>query len=698
MTEEEYRADLIAEANATAEVIGCGLREAFVSEVVDRLREAEEVPDAEPCPEQVTGPSQRRVELDAYSFDDTDNSVHLFLAIRVGGPGMPTTFALSEARDQGFRRLEAVWEFSRNGWLEQNIEESRPLWALARDIRLHLQPSALRLHILSDRPLSERVKQIPSAKASDGTPTHFQIWDISRLFRIHRASSARDDLEVDFSVVEGGGVPVLPATAGNAGYQAYLAAIPADVLADTFLVHGSRLLEGNVRTYLGRRGNVNKAIERTIEREPERFFAYNNGIAATAKQVDIRRGPDGVLRLVSATDLQIVNGAQTTASVAAARRAGKANLSAVSVPMKLSVVAPEIAKDLIPEISRSANSQNAVKKSDFFANHEFHRRMEGISRRLLASATGGSQVQTHWYYERARGQWLNDQTGMTKSKQDAFQRQNPRSQVITKTDLAVVELAFSGRPHTACTGAEKSFQVFAEQISDDFDTDAKRQQYGDNWFRAAVAHVILFRTAERLVQKADWYGGGGERRPIVAHSMNRLVELAREISLGGTIDWLKIWGAQEVALALQAQILEIARQVAEVLRNPETLGQSVTEWGKKQACTSQTGRVPVIVTDGFEAYVQTADDIRDRKRTEREATAVDEGLDAQTQLLNFPLEAWSDLVRFAKNGDVGATPQDLKAILAIQRGRLPNDRQAKSLASLLARCEKAGFVISEMTA
>ena len=48
------------------------------------------------------------------------------------------------------------------------------------------------------------------------------------------------------------------------------------------------------------------------------------------------------------------------------------------VPMKLSVVTPIVASDLIPFISRFANSQNGVRPSDFFANHAFHRRIEEV--------------------------------------------------------------------------------------------------------------------------------------------------------------------------------------------------------------------------------------------------------------------------------------------------------------------------------
>ncbi len=90
---------------------------------------------------------------------------------------------------------------------------------------------------------------------------------------------------------------------------------------------------------------------------------------------NVRRG-DGSIIVTSATDLQIVNGAQTTASLASAARDKTLVAGAVFVPMKLSVVTPAVASDLIPLISRFANSQNGVRPSDFFANHAFHRRIE----------------------------------------------------------------------------------------------------------------------------------------------------------------------------------------------------------------------------------------------------------------------------------------------------------------------------------
>lgn len=110
MTEEEFRADLLAAAASRAETHATGLREAFVGEVLERLCEAGELPDAESCPETLIGQRGGRLEVDAFAFDEADESLHLFVASRDGGEVMPAAITLSEARDQAFNRLLRVFE------------------------------------------------------------------------------------------------------------------------------------------------------------------------------------------------------------------------------------------------------------------------------------------------------------------------------------------------------------------------------------------------------------------------------------------------------------------------------------------------------------------------------------------------------------------------------------------------------------
>ena len=95
--------------------------------------------------------------------------------------------------------------------------------------------------------------------------------------------------------------------------------------------------------------------------------------------------------------------------------------------MKLIIVEGEFETELVPKISRFANSQNAVSEADFFSNHEFHQRMEEKSRRLLAPAQAGSAFQTKWYYERTRGQYQSEKAKLTPAGIRKFEAQYPSS-------------------------------------------------------------------------------------------------------------------------------------------------------------------------------------------------------------------------------------------------------------------------------
>jgi AIPR protein/abortive infection phage resistance-like protein len=695
MTDEEFRADLLAAAASRAESHVTGLREAFVSEVLERLREAGEAPEAEICAEKLEGHRRRLLEIDAFSIDEADLSLHLFIATRDGGSEMPARINLSDARDQGFNRLLAVYEQARDGWLTQNIEESRPMWALARRIETSLKPSAVRLHVLTDRMVSERLREIPPQEASDGVSVTFQIWDITRLQRIHEAQSARDDLFVDLTSLPGGGLPVLPAAVGVGDYEAYLAVVPGEFLADIYLRHGSRLLEGNVRTFLGRRGNVNKGIATTLAKEPARFFAYNNGIATTATAVTTIDTPGKTRLLTGVSDLQIVNGAQTTASLASLRLEGKLPVGAVFVPMKLSVVAPEIASGLVQEISRCANSQNAIRASDFFANHPFHLRMEEISRRILAPAIGGSQVQTHWYYERARGQYLNDQATLKSSaKRDQFGRLNPRHQVITKTDLAKVESCFDQLPDVACKGAEKAFDAFADRVAAEWEDETKRSVYGDDWYRAAAARTILFRATEALVSKADWYesGGRGYRAQIVAYTTARLAALAARKSNGGRLDYHKVWAAQTAGEVLERQLAKIAEVMNQVLWSPPQAGQNISEWAKQQACRKRALETDVPMIGGFDRFLVDRMNARSDERKQREDQRVTDGLAAVSEVVTLGAGYWQKLRDFARENKIASPEED--SALGIACGvpkKIPADWQAARALDVRRRCSEAGF-------
>ena len=87
--------------------------------------------------------------------------------------------------------------------------------------------------------------------------------------------------------------------------------------ADVYEKYGTRLLELNVRAFLGLGGkkSVNSGLRTTILQAPNRFLAYNNGLVTTVDGHRSDRTGAGGLAIRNLRGLQIVNGGQTTASL-----------------------------------------------------------------------------------------------------------------------------------------------------------------------------------------------------------------------------------------------------------------------------------------------------------------------------------------------------------------------------------------------
>ena len=184
----------------------------------------------------------------------------------------------------------------------------------------------------------------------------------------------------------------------------------------------------------------------------------------------------------------------------------KDQLAQVFVQMKLTVVPPERGEEIVPKISEYANTQNKVNAADFFANHPFHVRMEQFSRGIIFTAREGERHDSKWFYERARGQYLNARAKLTTAQQKSFDLEYPKSQLFTKTDLAKFEFSARGKPEVVSKGAQKNFAEFAKDIGDAW---TKREAvYDELWFKRLVAKAIVFRRLETEVPKQPWYEGG----------------------------------------------------------------------------------------------------------------------------------------------------------------------------------------------
>jgi hypothetical protein len=335
-----------------------------------------------------------------------------------------------------------------------------------------------------------------------------------------------------------------------------------------------------VRAFLGVRGrkSVNAGLRRTILEEPGHFLAYNNGIVATADEIEMKNGPRGTLGITLLRGLQIVNGGQTTASLHRARKQDKTSLDGIAVCAKIIKVKAENLDAMVAAVSRSANSQNTVQPADFSANDPFHTTVE-----TLANNTWLPDQKGRWFYERARGSYSAAESKASSRVADKrrFASETPKQRRFAKTDLAKYLNAWDQQPHLVSFGNQKNFQSFMQEL---------KERYPDGflpdeaWFRAFVAKAIMFRTVQAIVK--------AHKFPAYQANVSAYTVACLSAKTDGQIDFEAIWSHQAISPELSAMIEAWTVEIDKRLRSTAKT-RMPSEWAKKAECWEALRETPL---------------------------------------------------------------------------------------------------------
>ncbi|MFJ9501556.1 AIPR family protein [Brevibacillus centrosporus] len=686
---QEFRKELLEEVRSTASAYGEGSSAAFVGIVSNYLVNAEVLPDFEAAFYHGTGIRNRKLRIDGYALDEFDYTMNLIVADYVGDD-KERTLTRSEAEHIFEWPMRFIDETYNNN-LQRKVEISSAAADLIDILRTNRgRIRKYRILLFTDGYMSGRIESFP-VKEFEGIMVEYQIWDVERLYKIFLAESGRESIEIDFSAYSEKGMPCLDTSKlGENPYRSFLCVIPGTLLAEIYDLYGAQLLEGNVRSFLSTKVAVNKKIRETILNAPQMFFAYNNGVSATAMEVVIQDTPEGKF-ITSVKDFQIINGGQTTASLSNARYKDKADLSLISVQMKLTEINTDLdeAYNLMEKISRSSNSQNKVSDADFFSTHPFHIRIEQISRRIFAPATGGAQHDTHWFYERARGQYFQAQMRMTKAERNRFLNQNPKNQLITKTDLAKARNSWRGLPHIVSKGAQANFSEFAQWVDDEW--SKSDESFNEKFFQESIALYLLFKHVEKLITQQTWYEQG-YRANIVTYSIALLAHLMKSQYPQHTLDFQIIWNKQEVPNVITNQMKIVAKAVHDSLTDPSRAIANVTQWCKREACWNRVKTLPLSLDSNIESVLIDVDNAKSVARIARMDQKMVTGIEAQTKVVNYGAEYWKRLQTFVAEKKVPYHLEEESLKIACQMPvKLPNSVHSQKLLSLLNRAMEEGW-------
>ncbi len=678
---EEYYQDFFQEIIGAADAGGQFVEDTFFELACEKLVDAGDLDSAHRA--HYLPPKGMRI--DGYGGDpiDTDNVLNLIIL------DFQQTLEIETLTQTQmniiFNRALNFLQRSLDPSFRDGLEETSPAFGLADLIESRWRAiEKVRIFLISNRVLSARVDGREAGEFDDIAIT-YSVWDLGRLHRFVTSGFALEEIEIDLEEDFSQPLSALPAYLGNANYQSYLVAIPGTLLAQIYDRWGARLLEQNVRVFLQARGNVNKGIQATIENRPDMFFAYNNGITATAEGIKVKEEL-GQHLITHIKNLQIVNGGQTTASVHLASRNKEIDLSSVFVQMKLSIINSDEAMEVVPKISEYANSQNRVNAADFFANHLYHVRLEGFSRRILAPSPEGTFRQSKWFYERARGQYQDARAKRTRTERKKFDLEYPKRQVFTKTDLAKFLNVWEGKPDIVSMGAQKNFADFANVVGKEW--NKQEDSFNEMYYQHTIAKAIIFKEVERLVSDQEWYEGG-YRANIVAYAIAKMGH-----DINGLLDFDKVWRNQTMSKVLRQAFEVVSKAVHDVIVQPAPGIKNVTEWAKKQACWHRVQELKIEWPTGFKGEKITKEAKKEEEKSAKKDQKMLNGIEAQTAVVNAGGAFWKEVKDWGDSRTLLSIKEaGILDVAASIPAKLPTEKQCMATIDTLHRLNEEGCPI-----
>ena len=510
------------------------------------------------------------LRLSGYAVSDDCDQLDLFVSL-YAGVDIPTPIPEVEtktAAEQCLRFLKLCAE----GKMSAKLDQSTDIHSLAETLQgIYNDLEQIRVYVITDRVARSKFFQ---SRDIGGKSVRLEVMDIERLFRHWSEGKPRDELVVDFTEVSGTPLPCVFVPGENEDYDYAMTAVPGEALRLLYEKFGARLLEANVRSFLSVKGKgVNAGIQATLRTAPERFMAYNNGIVIVADEMILGKSGDGHHGIAWLKGMQIVNGGQTTASLYFTKKKfPDTDLSRVRVPAKIIVMKTQDSAQeeaLVSDISRFANSQNAVRQSDLSANKPFHVEIERLSRSVYCPDGVGQ-----WFYERAAGSYntLLAREGITPAKLKALKESIPTSHRITKTDLAKYLTAWDQKPDIVSLGSQKNFDRFMASLAPAEGVESSLPTVAD--FKSMVAKAKLYRDAQKLIRPMFQ----AFQANVTAYTVALMAQ-----KLGQRIDLSRIWEKQAVSPELLDQIGTWAKEVNETL-HATSGGRMISEWAKKPEC------------------------------------------------------------------------------------------------------------------
>lgn len=605
----------------------------------------------------------KKIRVDGYSYEVDNDITHNTITLIISDfnhDNELSTFNTNQL-EQEFKLAEQFIQICSEGMhFINSIDESSSGFDIAYTLSSTFSRlNQINIFLITNTKFTGRIKEIKSKKLYDKRIT-YKLMDIERYALIVNSQSS-EPTEINVNDYGLEYIQTLK-TSSNDHYSSYLIALSGELLFKIYEDYQTRLLEQNVRVFLQARGGVNKGIINTIKNTPELFFAYNNGITATASFVETVNNDDS--KIVKFNNLQIVNGGQTTACIYYAKIKDKADLTNVYVQMKLSVINEDKISWFVPKISEFANTQNKVNAADFFANHPFFLNFQTLSENAVYPKKEGALNSEKWFYEKARGAYNIKTLMKSPAEKKAFEKEYPKNLLIKKEFLAKFMMSYELMPSKVARGAQQAFKQFASMIGNPEKFSKNIDFYNKIWFRHVIAKAIIFNALEKLILKETWYEGGGSRATIMPYILSWLVKHLKE-KHNSEINYDLVWNKQEITDDLISLFKVISYDIFNEMKNTLPASQkNFQEWGKKDECWDKIKDLNITLDEELVKKILIKTDTV--KEIKKEAGKEQKKYNAQLDYMRICMitpELWKKIAEFIIKNSIKITPMENESLV-----------------------------------
>ncbi len=223
--------------------------------------------------------------------------------------------------------------------------------------------------------------------------------------------------------------------------------------------------------------------------------------------------------------------------------------------------------------------------------------------------------------------------------------------------------------------------------------------FNELYFKELVGKAIIFKFLDKeILKQKSWYGG--YKANIVTYTIalfSKLIDDTQKV-----IDFQKIWNQQgihgdyQLDPALQEDLIEIARQVNDVIIDTPPEIRNVTEWCKKEQCWTNVQKLDIDLSPAVCNFLLSKS-AADRRKNEAKLTQkIDTFIQAEVYVFNKGGEYWNSIISWNQAAKkLSPKEVSLLKVATLIPSKMPSEKQSKLIIEIERKATEEGFFVKE---